>query len=59
MVSTSKNSLTLPMSRMIIELYPPCMSQVGCMRVFIGLLTQIGLLECKLLGGVNIIPKHL
>ena len=52
MVSSSNKSLTLPMSRMIVE-PPPCVSQAGCMRCIYTVSYTDRVLGCKLLYGVN------
>ena len=53
MVSNSNKSLTLPMSRMIVELTPPYEGHVGYMRCIYMVSYTDRVLGCKQLYGVN------
>ena len=53
MVSSSNKSLTFPMSRMIVELHPPCVGQTGYMRCIYTVSYTDRVLGCKLLYGGN------
>ena len=48
-LTVAQECLTLPMSRMIVELHPPCVGQTGYMRCIYTVSYTDGLVGCELL----------